>query len=125
MKNYFNFIYFKAHQNSGLFLGFGNELEASAKLLIGIVLPVIVVTSLVSLLLYKGFTSHATCLAWGLILGSGMSTIIERLKSGYVSNFILIDSGNLQSAIFNLADLTNLAGLLIIVFCLVFKKKVR
>ncbi|MCP4430528.1 MAG: signal peptidase II [Gammaproteobacteria bacterium] len=123
--NYFNLIYFEAHQNTGIMLGIAAQLNPTTRLLIGVMLVGIILVSLLSILLYKGFTSHTTCLAWGLLLGGGISNLIERMKSGSVSDFILIDLGSFQSGIFNLADVANLAGLFILIGYIIIKNKVR
>ncbi len=123
--NYFNLIYFEAHQNTGIMLGIAAQLNPTTRLLIGVMLVGIILVSLLSILLYKGFTSHTTCLAWGLLLGGGISNLIERMKSGSVSDFILIDLGSFQSGIFNLADVANLAGVFILIGYIIIKNKVR
>ncbi len=123
--NYFNLIYFEAHQNTGIMLGIAAQLNPTTRLLIGVMLVGIILVSLLSILLYKGFTNHTTCLAWGLLLGGGISNLIERMKSGSVSDFILIDLGSFQSGIFNLADVANLAGLFILIGYIIIKNKVR
>ena len=123
--NYFKLIYFQAHQNSGIMLGIAAQLDSTTRLLIGVFLVGIILVSLLSILVYKGFSSRTTCIAWGMLLGGGTSNLIERIKSGSVSDFILIELGGLQSGIFNLADLANLIGLFILIGFIIFKSKIR
>ena len=123
--HYAKLIYFEAHQNFGLMLGLGSQLSDSMRLFIGVILVSLFLSILFSILIYRGFSSHSTSLAWGLMLGGGISNVMERIRSDAVSDFIIIDFGSFQSGIFNLADLANLIGLFILISAIILKGKVR
>lgn len=123
--HYGKVIFFEAHQNTGLMLGIGSGLDSDMRLFFGVILAGLLLALLFFILLYKGFSSFMTSLAWGFLLGGGISNLIERHRTGAVSDFILIDLGPVQSGIFNLADLANLIGLIILIGAIVFKSTFR
>lgn len=124
-QSYFDLIFFQAHQNSGLMLGIGAQLEPALRLLLTIFLPGLVLTGLLSFVLYRGFSHAGLSLAWGLLIGGGFSNLIERIESGSVSDFILLRLGDFHSGIFNPADLANLIGLVTLIGFILFRSKLR
>jgi len=101
-------------------MGVGSGLEASTFLYIGIVLVAVLLAGLFGLLIYKGFSHVIFALAWGLVVGGGLSNLLERARQGAVTDFIVIDLDFIQSGIFNIADLGNLVGIVFLIISVLF-----
>ena len=123
--NYFEVIIFRNYQNTGLMLGIGSDLDSGTRVIVGVVVAGVLITSLFSLLIYKGFSRHLTAISWGLMIGGGTSNWLERLRTGAVSDFVQIDFGFIQSGVFNLADFLNLTGLIILIFTVLKFSRIR
>lgn len=79
------------------------------------------------LIIYTWFkTKNATdSVAWGLIVGGGLSNLWDRWFFGGVLDFISISFDSWHFPIFNFADITITFGVLILSRTLFFKKKKR
>ena len=99
-------------ENSGAFLSFGANLSKTARTWLFTILSGAL---LVGLLFYitlnkQLYANHV--LALSLILGGGMSNIIDRLvNNGRVIDFMNMGIGSLRTGIFNLADVLIMAGM--------------
>jgi signal peptidase II len=79
------------------------------------------------LILYTWFkTKNATdSIAWGLIVGGGLSNLWDRWFFGGVLDFIAISVNDFHFPIFNFADIAITFGVLILFRTILFKKKKR
>ena len=58
-----------------------------------------------------------TVLAFSLVLGGGLSNLLDRVAyGGYVVDFINLRIGSLRTGIFNAADVAITVGVLLVVF---------
>ena len=58
-----------------------------------------------------------TVLAFSLVLGGGLSNLLDRIfYGGYVVDFINLGIGSLRTGIFNAADVAITIGVLLVVF---------
>ena len=69
-------------------------------------LATIVVAGLIALLEYRwGWQSWLTTLALGLLLGGAIGNFIDRIRFGYVIDFVDIGAGEWRWYVFNVADM--------------------
>jgi signal peptidase II len=104
-------------ENEGAFLSLGSRLSRPVRTVTFIAFPVIVLGCMVVYLLRKGGISWGTLAGFSLIVGGGAGNLIDRLlRDGRVGDFIMIGAGGLRTGIFNFADLTVLAGCIVLLF---------
>ncbi len=97
--------------NHGMILGLAKQIPALAKSL-----PVVMLAigSILLFLLEHGAKKSRTSLAIaaGLILGGGACNALERIKKGYVVDYIHLPIRPIRHITFNLSDFSIFAGLL-------------
>ena len=112
-------------ENTGAFLGLGGHLPGHFRfaLLIGFV-SFFLLGLMVYLLASRKLTPFS--LAPGaLILGGGLSNLIDRLlNQGSVVDFMHIGIGPLRTGVFNVADLAAMAGVVLFAFSLKRQKNI-
>jgi signal peptidase II len=103
-------------ENTGAFLSMGNTLPAPVRFILLTLLPSLALgLGLLYLFMKKNLTwSRITGLAF--ILGGGVGNIYDRIIHGSVTDFLHIDFVIFQTGIFNLADVSIMAGTFIILF---------
>ena len=117
--SYLNDLFrFQLAQNNGAFLSLGSFLSEQARFWI---FTILVGIFLLGLLIYAarvaGQASFTFLIALGLILGGGVSNLLDRvLHNGLVVDFMNIGIGNLRTGIFNVADVALMAGLVLLLF---------
>lgn len=97
-------------QNQGAFLGFGSNFSSTTKLWLFLILPFIF---LMSAAIFVSFSRKLTAfqvIMISLIVGGGISNLIDRLLQGSVTDFLNIGLGSLRTGIFNIADVAIMAG---------------
>lgn len=104
-------------RNYGAFLSLGSALGESSS---GLLLSAIVGALLAALLIYL-FVSRPqnpfVGVSIALIVGGGVSNLIDRLRyGGYVVDFLNVGIGPLRTGIFNVADMAIMAGVLLWAF---------
>jgi signal peptidase II len=104
-------------RNYGAFLSLGAGMGESSR---GMLLSVAVGLILVALLVYL-FASRPQNPFVGasiaLIVGGGVSNLIDRLRyGGYVVDFLNVGIGSLRTGIFNVADMAIMAGVIVWAF---------
>ncbi|WP_308388954.1 signal peptidase II [Acidithiobacillus sp. AMEEHan] len=80
-----------------------------------IVIAVIVVVVLVAILRRLKPGAHWTAIALALILGGALGNLIDRIRLGYVVDFIGVHWGNLYWPYFNIADSAITIGALMLI----------
>ena len=105
-------------ENTGVFLGLGGQLPAHWRLALFVGFVSLVLISLSFFLLFSRTLSIGALVSGALILGGGLSNLIDRLLNrGAVVDFMNIGIGPLRTGIFNVADLAVMAGVILFVFC--------
>lgn len=111
-----DFLRLQYAENPGGMMSFGAELPEQTRFWF---LTVFVGLMLTGILLYALFSRKLSSLQIAgltLIVGGGLSNLVDRLRNdGHVIDFLIIGIGTLRTAIFNLADVTILLGTLILV----------
>lgn len=101
-------------ENSGAFLSVGNTLPAPIKLLLLNIFPSVVLALALLYLLTKKNLSPKTILGISFIVGGGMGNIYDRVVYGSVTDFLHIDFGLFQTGIFNMADVSVMTGMFLV-----------
>ena len=98
-------------ENTGAFLSAGNDLPYVIRFTLLSILPVIVLGYGLFYLFYK--TNLPTVMQIGLcfLIGGGIGNVYDRLVFGSVTDFLHIDFGLFRTGIFNLADVSIMTGI--------------
>jgi signal peptidase II len=105
-------------ENQGAFLSLGALLPAGLRFWLLIVLTGIGVAGMLAFILAKRSLRPSLVIAISLIIGGGVGNLIDRIaNNGAVIDFMNIGVGNLRTGIFNVADVTIMIGIgVLIVF---------
>jgi signal peptidase II len=115
-------FYFVYAENAGAMLGIGSSLPESMRFVFFVLFVGIVLVAAIAFVLVKPL-HNVTVLAISLVVGGGISNIIDRLiRNGSVIDFMLIKIGSLESGIFNVADLAITLGMCILCFSFISLK---
>jgi signal peptidase II len=80
------------------------------------VLAGVFLATLFAFILLRSRLTRVDLIAYSLVLGGGLSNLIDRLvNEGRVIDFLMIRIGWLSTAIFNLADVAILSGFVLLV----------
>ena len=110
-------------ENSGAFLSAGDSLPKTAKNILFSILPLIAVGLGFIYVLSKQNISIPLLLGICFVLGGGVGNIFDRVAYGSVTDFLHIDLGIFQTGIFNMADLSIMIGVFIILLQSLFRRK--
>lgn len=110
-------------ENTGAFLSLGDSLSGPVKMILLNILPLIAVLFGVYYLFKKTDLNRASTLAIILIVGGGIGNIYDRIMHGSVTDFLHIDFGIFETGVFNVADMSIMAGTFIILIKALLKKK--
>jgi len=129
MGNFNRFEYLGGHftlqrvENTGAFLSLGDSLSGPVKYILLNILPTIAILFGLWYIFTKPKLDKITVLAIILIIGGGAGNIYDRVLHGSVTDFMHIGFGALQTGIFNVADMSIMAGTFMILLHAWFKKK--
>jgi signal peptidase II len=101
-------------ENTGAFLSIGQSLPQPIKTLLLTILPVILLSFAFVYLLTKQ-VSNVTMTGIAFLVGGGVGNIYDRLIYGSVTDFVHIDFVLFQTGVFNMADVSVMTGMLLIV----------
>lgn len=115
----FNFVY---AENSGTMLGIGSSFPENIRFLIFVLFVGILLVAAITYALVKPL-HNITVLAISLVVGGGISNLIDRLiHNGSVIDFLLIKIGSLESGIFNVADIAITLGICMLLLSFIKSK---
>ena len=98
-------------ENTGVAFSLGAELSRSWQYWFFTVGAGVMLTGLFFFAVLRRQTTRGQLLAYALMLGSGVSNVLDRLlNDGRVIDFMMIKVGAVHTAIFNLADVMILTG---------------
>jgi signal peptidase II len=103
-------VRFELALNPGGFLSLGAGLPEEVRSLFFLVVVPLGLLLVCVLLLRAGPLSGATLVGLGLVAGGGVANWIDRLVAGAVTDFVSLGVGGLRTGIFNVADVSVLAG---------------
>jgi signal peptidase II len=101
-------------ENTGAFLSAGHNLPPSLKFLLLTILPVFILAIGLLYVLTKNF-SRITTLSICFVIGGGIGNIYDRVMHGSVTDFLHIDFVLFETGIFNMADVSIMVGMFLIV----------
>ena len=110
-------------ENTGAFLGLWSELPQWLKNILLLGLPALVMVALFVYLLRKQSMSRATLVALAFIVGGGVGNLYDRVRYGQVTDFLYMDFQLFHTGIFNMADVSVMAGTALILVESLFSKK--
>lgn len=100
--------------NTGAFLSLGENLGPLLKPILLNALPALLLVGLLVYLFRERNLNNWQAVALALIVGGGLSNIIDRLIHGHVVDMLHIQlTDRLQTGIFNVADMAIMAGMFI------------
>jgi signal peptidase II len=103
-------------ENAGAFLSLGNTLPSLVKLAILILIPVLVLLAGIYFVFHRKDIQSITLIGICFVLGGGIGNIYDRIIYGSVTDFLHINFGIFQTGIFNLADVSIMIGIFIVLF---------
>jgi signal peptidase II len=121
--------YFNSHlvitkvENTGAFLSMGNSLPRSKRKLLLLVIPAVFLVIGFFYLLFKSTISKTALIGFSFVIGGGIANIFDRIFYGSVTDFLYIDFGFFHTGVFNLADMSIITGIMIVLIHSIFKKK--
>jgi len=111
-------------ENTGAFLGLGSDFNPILKIILLNILPVVVLT-LVLIHIFRDKTLDTISLiGFCCIIGGGIANLYDRIQYGQVTDFWHIDLGGVfRTGIFNLADVSVMVGMGLLILGNFKKKK--
>jgi signal peptidase II len=104
-------------ENSGAFLGLGNNLSEQARFWIFVVLVGTFLLALFVYLVSNPKQNLASLIALSLVFSGGISNFYDRVvNNGAVIDFLNIGIGSIRTGIFNVADIAIMLGVVLLVF---------
>ncbi|WP_421797559.1 signal peptidase II [Haliscomenobacter sp.] len=116
MKSYLNDIFRLVYaENTGAFLSLGSDMNDNLRYWVLAVVPVLVLLYIFFHVLTAKNLHIVQQAAFGFILGGGLSNIYDRIMEGRVVDFMNMGFGTLRTGIFNVADMSIMLGLFLMV----------
>ncbi len=119
-----NFLTLTKVENTGAFLSLGSNMPVVIKLLILNVLPVLVMLWGLYLVIQKTNLSRLLVTGLCFVIGGGAGNLYDRIRFGSVTDFLHMNFGIFQTGIFNMADVSIMVGMGVILIDIYFKKVV-
>jgi len=111
-------------ENSGAFLGMGSDLNPMLSAVFLKIIPVLVILYVIFYIFKNKDIDRVSLIGFACIVGGGVSNIFDRFRFGHVTDFFHIDLGGVfKTGIFNVADMSVMLGLGLLIFSSFKKKK--
>jgi signal peptidase II len=110
-----NHVTLEKTENTGAFLSLGDSLGGPVRDILLVILPLIAVLLGLGFILYKTNIPNFRLLGIILIIGGGAGNLYDRIVHGSVTDFMHIDFVIFQTGVFNVADMSIMAGMFIII----------
>jgi signal peptidase II len=110
-------------ENSGAFLSAGTSLPKTAKNILLSILPVIALIVGIFFIFSRQQLSNLTILGFCFVIGGGIGNVFDRIFYGSVTDFLHIDFGFFQTGIFNVADMSIMTGVALLLVQLIHSRK--
>lgn len=110
-------------ENTGAFLSLGDSLGGPIRYILLMILPLAAILFGLVYILIKDNMNRYKLLGIILIIGGGIGNLYDRLVHGSVTDFMHIDFIIFQTGIFNVADMSIMAGMFIILIDSYMKRK--
>jgi signal peptidase II len=103
-------------ENTGAFLSVGSALPEYVKFIFLTVLPVFVICYALFLVITKTRTPNLIVVGACFLIGGGIGNLFDRMRFGSVTDFFHLDFVLFQTGIFNMADVSIVLGISLILF---------
>ncbi|WP_437186586.1 signal peptidase II [Planctomicrobium sp. SH668] len=110
-------------ENHGAFLSLFSNFPDEARFVILTVLNGLVLLGLAAYLLAGRSVNFATFLPLALIVVGGVGNLIDRIRFGYVVDFLNLGIGGVRTGIFNIADMAITGGFILMAIPLIFGER--
>ena len=110
-------------ENTGAFLSLGDTLGGPVHTILLVVLPLLAILGALVYIIINTKINRYTLLGIILIIGGGVGNLYDRMIHGSVTDFMHIDFIIFQTGVFNVADMSIMAGMFIILINSYLKKK--
>jgi signal peptidase II len=110
-----NYITLMRVENTGAFLSLGNSLPKMVRFIFLSLLPLVILGFGIGYLFTKRNLSKSMLLGFAFVIGGGIGNLYDRLVYGSVTDFMHIDFVIFQTGIFNMADVSIMTGMAIVI----------
>jgi signal peptidase II len=110
-----NYVRLMRVENEGAFLSLGDSLPNVVRFILLSLFPLAVLGFGIGYLFLKRNIPKFTVLGFAFVIGGGMGNLYDRLVHGSVTDFVHIDFVIFQTGIFNMADVSIMTGVAIVV----------
>lgn len=110
-------------ENTGAFLSLGDTLGGPLRDILLVGLPLIAVLGALVWIIVNTKITRWTLLGIILIIGGGVGNLYDRIFHGSVTDFMHIDFGFAQTGVFNVADMSIMTGMFMILIASYVKRK--
>src|SRR5258708_24877919 len=101
-------------QNSGAFLSLGDSLSGPIRIILLNIIPFIAVAFGLYFIFTKTNLNRTLLFSLILIIGGGTGNLYDRIVHGSVTDFMYINFVLFHTGVFNLADMSIMAGLVVL-----------
>ena len=108
-------------ENSGAFLSTGDSMSKNAKHIFLTLIPMVAM-ALGLIYLFLKPVSNNMLVGLCFVIGGGVGNLFDRVLYGSVTDFLYVKFGVFQTGIFNLADVSIMAGMFIILLQFFLKR---
>ncbi len=113
-------------ENTGAFLSLGQSLPKPINMILLIIFPLLVLGIAFYYLMTKSNLSNLMILGICFVVGGGIGNLYDRVFHGSVTDFLHINFVIFQTGIFNLADVSIMTGMFIMLFdTYIHRKKIK
>ncbi len=98
-------------ENYGAFFGWLSDLEPTLKGILLSLLPSLAILAILFTVLTRIHLPKSTVIGLSFIIGGGIGNIYDRIMHGSVTDFLHIDMGLFRTGIFNMADVSIMVGM--------------
>lgn len=102
-------------ENKGAFLSAGSSLPYFIRLILLTLLPIAFLTYGLWLIIQKKDMPQMLVIGWCFVIGGGIGNLYDRIIHGSVTDFFHLDLRLFQTGIFNMADVSIMTGMFIII----------
>lgn len=110
-----NYVRLMRVENEGAFLSLGNSLPKVVRFILLSLVPLAILGFGIGYLFTKKNLSKTMLLGFAFVIGGGIGNLYDRLVYGSVTDFMHIDFVIFQTGIFNMADVSIMTGMTIVI----------
>lgn len=117
-----NYVTLMRVENTGAFLSLGNSLPKMVRFILLSLIPLAILGFGIGYLFTKKNLSKSMLLGFAFVIGGGIGNLYDRLVYGSVTDFMHIDFVIFQTGIFNMADVSIMTGMAIVIIGSFFER---